>query len=144
MSIPTDHPVCLNFLEYMNYVWRCLTHAVIVMHKFCASFTLPTMWNNHETFLSDGTKCMLAQFLINVLQTQPRGGVKLKMRKTLWKIPNYRVYQKKWANLFSLYLSNQISDFQIVFFSWKLRSIRKFWIQHHFCAIFTKQNVVLK
>ena len=42
---------------------------------------------------------------------------------------------------FALYLSNLVSDFQIVFFSWKLRSIRKFWIQNHFCAIFRGRDI---
>ena len=37
--------------------------------------------------------------------------------------------------LFCKFLGNQALDFQIVFFSWKLRSICKFWIQNHFCAI---------
>ena len=51
--------------------------------------------------------------------------------------------------LFCKYLGNQVSDFQSVFFSWKLRSICKFWIQNHFCAILGGQdgyetNVVLK
>ena len=37
--------------------------------------------------------------------------------------------------LFWKYLGNQVFDFQSVFFSWKLRSICKFWIQNHFCVI---------
>ena len=41
----------------------------------------------------------------------------------------------KQTGLFSEYLGNQISDFQMFFFFWKLRSIRIFWIQNHFCAI---------
>ena len=61
----------------------------------------------------------------------------------------YRVSQKEWDWVFDWYLSNQWSDFQIVFFSWKLRSVHTFWIQNHFCTIkgaekFAKQNVVLK
>ena len=53
----------------------------------------------------------------------------------------YRVSQKKLDGVFAYYLSNQVSDFQIVFFSWKLRSIRKFCTQYHFCAILGGQDI---
>ena len=34
----------------------------------------------------------------------------------------------KQTGIFSEYLGNQLSDFQIVLFSWKLRPIGKFWV----------------
>ena len=40
-----------------------------------------------------------------------------------------------------LYLGNQVLIFQIVFCSWKLRSIHKFWIQNHFCEILRGQDI---
>ena len=43
--------------------------------------------------------------------------------------------------LFCKYIRNQVSDFQSVFFSWKLRSICKLWIQKHFCAILGGQDI---
>ena len=43
--------------------------------------------------------------------------------------------------LFCKYLNNQALDFQIVFFSWKLRSICKFWIQNNFCATLGGQDI---
>ena len=36
--------------------------------------------------------------------------------------------------LFVIYLCNRETDFQTVFFVWKLRSISKFWIQNHLYA----------
>ena len=63
-------------------------------------------------------------------------------------VPNYSKWGKfqklknltgwpkmKLTGLFPEYLGNQISDFQIAFFFWKLISIRIFWMQNHFCAV---------
>ena len=51
------------------------------------------------------------------------------------------VLKKMVQCLFCKYLSNQALDFQMFFFSWQLRSIRKFWIQNHFCAILGEQGI---
>ena len=50
-------------------------------------------------------------------------------------------FKKMVPCLFCKFLGNQALDFQIVFFSWKLRSIRPFWIQTHFCAILAGQDI---
>ena len=57
----------------------------------------------------------------------------------LW---TYRVSQKNWDFNFAWYLENQVPDFQIVFFFWKLRSIWKFWVINNlFCAIFEAWDI---
>ena len=48
----------------------------------------------------------------------------------------YRVSKKKDSG-FALDLYNQVSNFQIAFFSWKLRSICKFLMQKHFFTVIT-------
>ena len=57
--------------------------------------------------------------------------------------------KRKVRDLSCRYLGNQISDYQIFFFSWKLRSIRSNWILKHCLGclgaeIFKKQNRILK
>ena len=60
----------------------------------------------------------------------------------LEKIGNHTGCLKKMVQcLLCKFLCNQVPDFQIRFFSWKLRSICKFWIQNLFCAILGGQDI---
>ena len=50
---------------------------------------------------------------------------------------------KKIGLCFCLISRQPSTGFSIFFSSWKLRSIRKFWVHNHFCAIFAKQIGIL-
>ena len=39
------------------------------------------------------------------------------------------------------FLGNHETDFQTVFFFWKLRPICRFWVQNHFCAILGRWDI---
>ena len=69
---------------------------------------------------------------------------KLEKQNTLffWNTLYIQGVSKKMVQcLFCKFLGNQALDFQMVFFSWKLRSICKFWIQNHFCAILRSWDI---
>ena len=126
-----------------DYLWFCQFQFLVCNTSLAVEGTLVhrLQWLQHLTacFIQNG-----------------QGGLKISQTLYYWTpwttftkwvfdsiIPSIGCPKKNETGVF-LNILNQVSDFNLFFFSWKLRSIRKFWIQNHFCAIFGGWDILNK
>ena len=89
----------------------------------------------------NGRSQLMLRGCSSIISRQGGEGAMMGLNKKTYDAYVQGVSKKMVQCLFCKYLRNQVSDFQSVFFSWKLRSICKFWIQSHFCAILGGQDI---